>query len=138
MHDFSFYLTGVNINITTVIYPDGIAVTGSNNIFDYPILTSVILLCMATTEDGLPVTVTSFSWTATNCYNHTGGVQDPCFYGGDLAIGNITTSNLLAQDAGTVTCSATVDGVSFTSDPLTLRISGEQFYSFENKTFPFI
>jgi len=38
---------------------------------------------------------------------------------------NITVNYLLAQDAGTVTCSATINGVSYTSDPLTLRISGE-------------
>ena len=39
---------------------------------------------------------------------------------------NITENSLLAPDAGTVTCTVTVDGVNFTSDPLTLRVSGEQ------------
>ena len=120
-----FYLTGVNINVTIITDPDGVPVTGFNNTFDYPILTSVNLLCMATTSDGLPVTVTSYTWTTTDCYNHTDGVLDPCFYSDDQTTGNFTISNLLAQDAGTVTCSITVDGVNFTSDPLTLRISGE-------------
>ena len=125
-----FNVTGMNIYVTVTTVPEGIPVNGSNNTFDYPILTTVSLLCMATTADGSPLTVTSYSsvtsysWTATNCYNHTGGVQDSCFYSGG-STNNVTGFNLLAQDAGTVTCSATVDGISFTSDPLTLRISGE-------------
>ena len=64
--------------------------------------------------------------TATNCYNHTGGINDPCFYSGGRTGSNITENNLLAPDAGTVTCTVTVGTVSFTSNPLTLRISGEQ------------
>ena len=87
-------------------------------------MTSVSLLCMVTTADASSVTVTSYSWNATDCYNHTGGVQDPCFYSGRTGE-NVTSANLLAKDAGTTSCSATVDGVNFTSDSLTLRISGE-------------
>ena len=78
------------------------------------------------TEDGSSVTASSYSWTATNCYNHTGGVDDPCFYSGDRTGFNLTGNNLLAQDAGTVTCTVTVGGASFTSDPLTLCISGKE------------
>ena len=70
--------------------------------------------------------MTSYSWTATNCYNHTGGVQSPCFYSSGCTEYNITDNSLLAPDAGTVTCTVTVGGVNFTSDPLTLHISGEQ------------
>ena len=83
---------------------------------------------MATASDGSSVTVTSYSWTATNCYTRVGGVQDPCFYGvGNPTGQNVTSSSgPLAADAGTVTCTATIDGVDYTSDPLTLRISGEQ------------
>ena len=120
------YLTGMNVNITIVTDPEGTPVNGSNDIFDYPILTSVSLLCMATMPDGSPLTMASYSWTATNCYNHTGGVRTPCFYSGGRTGYNITDSNLLAPDAGTVTCTVTVGSVSFTSDPLTLRISGKQ------------
>ena len=120
------YLTGLNINVTIVTDPEGTPVNGSKNKFDYPILTSVSLLCMATMPDGSPVTVTSYSWTATNCYDHTGGINDPCFYGDGRTGYNITENSLLAPDAGTVTCTVTVDGVNFTSDPLTLRVSGEQ------------
>ena len=115
----------MNINVTIVTEPEGTPVTGSNDTFDYPILSSVSLLCMTTTADGSSVTVTSYSWTATNCYSHTDGVNDPCFYSGGRTGYNVTGADLLAQDAGTVICSATVDGINFTSDPLTLRISGE-------------
>ena len=85
-------------------------------------------MCMATASDGSPVTVTSYEWTATNCYTRTGGVQNPCFYSvGNPTGQNVTTSSgILAPDAGTVTCTATIDGMDYTSDPLTLRVSGEQ------------
>ena len=122
---FNFF-AGLSINVTILTDPEGTPVNGSNNTFDYPILTSVSLLCMATMPDGSPVTMASYSWTATNCYNHTGGVQSPCFYSGGRTGYNITENSLLAPDAGTVACTVTVNGVNFTSDPLTLRISGEQ------------
>ena len=38
----------------------------------------------------------------------------------------VTESNLNAEDAGTITCHATIDGVEYVSEPFTLRISGEQ------------
>ena len=120
------FLIDLNINVTIVTNPEGTPVNGSNNTFDYPILTSVSLLCMATMPDGSPVTASSYSWTATNCYDHTDGVDDPCFYSGGRTGNNITENSLLAPDAGTVTCTVTIGGTSFTSDPLTLRISGEQ------------
>ena len=87
-------------------------------------------MCIATASDGSPVTVTSYSWTATNCYTRSGGIDNPCFYSvGDLTGQNVTSSGLLAPDAGTVTCTATIDGMDYTSDPLTLRISGEQLHN---------
>ena len=119
------FLTDLKINVTIVTDPEGTPVNGSNNTFDYPLLTNVSLLCMATTSDGSLVTVNSYSWTATNCYNRTGGVQIPCFYSSGRTGYNITGDNLLASDAGTVICTATFGGFDFTSDPLTLRISGE-------------
>jgi len=82
-------------------------------------------MCVAMGTDGSPVNATNYRWTAVECYNITGGIEDPCFYGGGKTGQNITGDGLLAQDAGTVTCSATINGVSNTSDPLTLRISGE-------------
>ena len=119
-----FNVTGFNIYVTVISDPNSIPITGLNNTFDYPILRSISLLCMATTADGSSFTVDSYNWNAADCYNRTGGVQDPCFYSGSQAY-NVTGMNLLAQDAGTATCSVIVDGAKFTSDPFTLRISGE-------------
>ena len=116
----------MNIDVTILTDPEGTAVNGSSNTFDYPILNHVSLLCIATMPDGSPVNASSYIWTATNCYNHTGGVQTPCFYSGGRTGYNITDNSLLAPDAGTVTCTANVAGVNYTSDLLTLRISGKE------------
>ena len=116
---------GQIVNIVTD--PAGTPVDGQPSTFDYPILTRLTLTCMATASDGSSVTVTSYSWTATNCYTRTGDVQDPCFYSvGNPTRQNVTSSGgILATDAGTVNCTATIDGTDYTSAPLTLRISGE-------------
>ena len=86
-------------------------------------------MCMATAVDGSPVTVTSYSWIASDCYVRSGGVLNPCFYSVVTSGQNITSSGLLATDVGTVICTANIDGMDYTSDPLTLRISGEQLHS---------
>ena len=39
---------------------------------------------------------------------------------------SVTESNLNAEDAGTITCHATINGVEHDSESFTLRISGEQ------------
>ena len=85
-------------------------------------------MCMATAADGSPVTVTSYSWAGSDCYTRSGGVDNPCFYSLPSATGQNVTSNggVLAPDAGNVTCTVTIDGVDYTSDPLRLHISGEQ------------
>ena len=111
--------------ITIVTNPAGTPVDGQPGTFDYPILTSVTLMCMAIAADGSPVIVTSYRWTASECYTRAGGVENPCFYDNNPTGQNITGNDLLAPDAGTVTCTATIDGMDYTSDPLTLRISGE-------------
>jgi len=37
---------------------------------------------------------------------------------------SVIGNNLLAKDAGTITCTVTIGGIDYTSGPLTLRISG--------------
>ena len=115
--------------VTIVTFPAGVPVDGQNNTFDYPILTSVSLMCNATTADGSPANVTSYHWNAIDCYNTNDGVDVHCFYSHGQTSQFITTGydgvDLRAQDAGTVNCTATIDGTDYTSDPLTLRISGE-------------
>ena len=110
-------------NITIVTDPPGTPVDGQPNTFDYPILTSVTLMCMATTADGSPANVTSYYWNAVNCYSHTDNVN--CFYSGSHKGQNLTGNDLLVQDAGTVVCIATIGNTNYTSGPLTLCISGE-------------
>ena len=112
--------------VTIVTDPAGVPVDGQNNTFDYPILTSVTLMCIATAADGSPVTMTSYCWITTNCYNSGGGITNSCIRANGLRRQNITDNNLRAQDAGTISCTATIDGTDYTSDPLTLRISGER------------
>ena len=88
-------------------------------------MSSVTLTCMVKVTNQSQITVTSYHWTATNCYTHDDGVEDPCFYGGNQTGQNITGNDLLAQDAGTVICTATINGIEYESNPLTLRISGK-------------
>ena len=73
-------------------------------------------------ESSVTDTVASYHWDVINCTNSS---RDPCFYSQDQTSQNITGSDLLAQDAGTVRCIATINGSKYSSNPLTFRISGE-------------
>ncbi|XP_065911368.1 uncharacterized protein [Dysidea avara] len=126
-------VTGVFINISTaqdvtvtiVSNPTGTPVSGSTNTFDYPILSSVTLTCMVTSSDGSTPTVTNYQWDTTRCYTnpaHNSG-NPTCFPTGQTTQ-SVTGNDLTAEDAGTITCTVTIDGVDNTSEPLTLRISG--------------
>ena len=120
----TFSYVGVDGQTVTIVTdPAGVPVNGQDNTFDYPLFTNVTLFCMATAVGGSPATVMSYHWNAINCHQQT--VGDPCFYNQSQTSQNITGNNLLAQDAGTVSCTATINGTDYTSDPLTLRISGE-------------
>ena len=107
--------------VTIVTNQAGVSVDGQEDTFDYPILTSLTLMCIATAADGLPAT--SYHWNTVNCYG--GGGSYSCFYSQVQTGQNITGYNLQALDAGTVNCTATINGTNYTSNPLTLRISGE-------------
>ena len=109
-------------SIIIVSSPAGIPVSGSNNTFDYPILSSVTLTCMV---DPLPSINISYQWNTTRCYtnsNYNGGVPR-CFPHGQTT-SSITENNLTAEDAGTITCTVTINGIDFISEPFTLHISG--------------
>ena len=70
---------------------------------------------------------TTYRWDTTGCYTnsaHNSG-NPTCFPTGQTTQ-NVTSNNLMADDAGTITCTVTLDGVDYTSDPFTLRVSGEQ------------
>ena len=123
------HIIGVDSQTVKIITdPAGIPADGQPNTYDYPILANVTLKCMVTPVNGSTSTVTSYQWTVVDCYRKSKrGIEDPCFYANDIQEQNITGTDLLAQDAGTVTCTAIIDGATYTSELLTLRISGELF-----------
>ena len=115
------------VTVTIVSSPAGTPVSESTNTFDYPILSSVTLTCNVAVDDELAVTVDSYRWNTAGCYthpNHNNG-NPACFPDGQTT--QIVTGNdVTAEDAGTITCTVTISGSDYTSEPYTLRISGEQ------------
>ena len=77
---------------------------------------------MVTSSDGPTPTVTSYQWNTGGCYANN-RIEMNCFPTGQTTQ-SVTGNNLLAEDAGTITCTVTVGGIDYTSGPLTLRISG--------------
>ena len=69
----------------------------------------------------------SYLWDTTGCYtNDQFTPSNPeCFPHGQTSQ-DVTKNNLNAEDAGTITCSAMISGGRRTSEPFTLRVSGEQ------------
>ena len=64
-----------------------------------------------------------YTWDTTGCYVNNNG-QRNCFPNGQ-STQTVTENSLLARDAGTITCSVSIDnGPMITSDSFTLRISG--------------
>ena len=116
-----FFLPDIIVTIFST--PAGTPVDGSTNTFDYPILSSVTLTCAA--SDGSTPTVTNYQWNTTGCYTnpaHNSG-NPTCFPTGQTTQ-RVTGNDLTAEDAGTITCTATIGGIDYTSGPFTLRISG--------------
>ena len=127
---------GVDSNVIVFIHssPAGTLVTDQPHTFDYPILSSVTLTCLVIYSNGTPVAtslVSNYRWNTTKCYRnnaHHGGT--PRCFPHSQTIQTITADYLTAVDAGTISCSATVGSVirtTYTSSPLTLRISGNIF-----------
>ena len=120
------YFSGVDsqFTVTIVSNPNGIAVSGSDNTFDYPILSSVTLTCMV---NPTPSSTVTYEWDTTGCYTNSKftGSNPECFPRGGITQ-SVTGNNLNADDAGTITCTVTINGSDYTSEPFTLRISGEQ------------
>ena len=123
------YFSDVDSQFTVSIVssPAGTPVSGSTNTFDYPILSSVTLTCNVTSNDGSSFTVTSYQWNTTGCYNNSKftGNNPQCFPHGQITQ-NVTGNNLNAEDAGTIACTAMINGRPYHSETVTLRISGEQ------------
>ena len=103
--------------------PAGTPVSGSTNTFDYPILSNVTLICAVTPNDKSDFTVTNYKWDTTGCFSYRHSAPK-CFPTGQTKR-SVIGYNLLAEDAGSVTCTATIDGINYVSKPLTLRIKGK-------------
>ena len=74
-----------------------------------------------------PSSSVTYQWNTDSCYTHTRFTSgDPqCFpHGQTRQI--VTGNNLNAEDAGNITCTVRINGSDYTSEPFTLRISGEQ------------
>ena len=80
---------------------------------------------MVTSSDGSPFTVTNYQWNTGGCFTNNAHNTPTCFPTGQTTQ-NVTGNSLLAEDAGTITCTVTIGGVDYTSGPLTLHISGVQ------------
>ena len=112
--------------VTIVSSPAGTPVNGSNNTFDYLILSDVTLTCNVTSYDVSSFNVTSYKWNTEGCYtnpNFDSG-NTSCFPHGQTTQ-NVTDDDVTAHDAGTITCTVTINSTNYTSVPFTLRISGE-------------
>ena len=118
---FKLYIySSIVFAVTIVSNPAGTPVSGSTNTFDYPILSNVTLTCMV---DPSPPAGTTYQWNTTGCFTNDAHNTPTCFPTGQTTQ-NVTGNNLLAEDAGTITCTVTIGSVDYTSGPLILRISG--------------
>ena len=115
--------TNGQFTVAIVSNPADTPVSGSTNTFNYPILSNVTLTCMVTSSDGSAFTVTNYQWNTIGCFTNSAHNTPTCFPTGQTTP-IVTGNNLLAEDAGTITCTVTIGGVDYTSGPLTLRISG--------------
>ena len=110
--------------VTIVSNSAGIPVSGSTNTFDYPILSSVNLTCMV---NPIPSSSVTYQWNTTGCYTNAQFTDsNPVCFPHSQTTQNVTGNDLNAEDAGTITCTVTISGSDYTSEPFTLRISGEQ------------
>jgi len=68
------------------------------------------------------IRASSYRWNTRGCYKFSG--RTPRCFAHSQTKDTVTGFDLTARDSGTVSCTATVNNVEYTSDPLTIRISG--------------
>ena len=76
-----------------------------------------------TLNGGPTFTVSSYRWNNTGCFTNDRHNTPTCFPTNQTTQ-SVTGNNLLAEDAGIITCIVTIGDVELTSELLTLRISG--------------
>ena len=88
-------------------------------------MSDVTLTCNVTSDDDSSFNVTSYQWNTEGCYTHPNfEFGDPgCFPHGQTTQ-NVTDDDVTAEDAGTITCTVSINGSNYTSEPFTLNISG--------------
>ena len=118
--------------ITIVSNPAGTPVSGSDNTFDYLILSSVTLMCVLDLLPSSSLSIdVSYQWNTTRCYtNNNFNNGDPRCFPHNQTTQIVTDDDVTAEDAGTITCTVTISGSDYTSGPFTLRISGDQLMLF--------
>ena len=90
-------------------------------------MSSVTLICTVTADNESSAIVTSYQWNTTGCYTHPNrnNGNPTCFPDGQTTQ-IVTDNDVTAEDAGTITCTVTISGSDYTSEPFTLHISGEE------------
>ena len=83
-------------------------------------LSSVTLICMVNFS---PPAGATYQWDTTGCFTNDRHPTPACFPT-DQTTQNVTDDDITAEDAGTITCTVTIGGIDYTSEPFTLRISG--------------
>ena len=110
--------------VTIASSPAGTPVSGPTDTFDYPILSSITLTCIVNPTPSSSVT---YRWNTAGCYtnNQFTGSNPECFPH-DQTTRSVTGNDLNAEDAGNITCTVIIsDSGNYTSEPFTLRISGQ-------------
>ena len=81
------------------------------------------------TSGGLEVTANSYVWNTEHCY--TNGAYrngNPYCFPNGRTTKRVSEVDLTAEDAGTITCNATIGSTTCVSNPVTIRIRGQNYY----------
>ena len=73
--------------------------------------------------DPSPPVSATYWWNTTGCFTNRAHWTPTCFPTNQITQ-SVTGNNLLAEDAGTIICTATIGSTSSTSGPFVLRVSG--------------
>jgi len=87
-------------------------------------------------SDSSQVAASSYQWNTRGCYKHPAG-NPRCFPHGKNSHA-VRGDDLKAEDAGTITCIATINKLEYESGPLTIRISGNNILLCEGNGYNYI
>lgn len=90
-------------------------------------MSSLSLNCLVTSSDHLPFKVSSYKWNTEECYKNSGyqsGIPG-CFPHQHPDAEIVYGTDLTAEDAGIISCTVTINNKKYTSDSITIHISGK-------------